>query len=294
MNWFPRALGLVLLAVAYVSYSLDQVAGLVLLAISGGILLIAPAKKSWESLRDFLQVWKQRRSFVLIFVLDVLFWTIVFGAVLGLGAVLNSFADSASARTDLGGPALESIAKVQGNTAALQEFFAFSALVILLFVLVWFAAHSCSRFMIWSMIVRDRPFWRFVLLDLLWWLAWLPVVVFMVAGARPEWVPFITLFVMFVYLYVTMFVYGAYFFGARVGESIGQGIVRAFSNAGQFILPIVYLFVFFVVLFQLAQLVPVRGYARHAVTIVGIALFFSWARLYFVQVMRSGKVFKAR
>lgn len=288
MNWIPRALGVVVLGLAVFAFSTDQLAGMVVLAIMGLVLLLIPKRVSDRAFGEFLSVGKRLRALVLTIVIDGAYWLLFLVFAKGVGALMQSALVRAEAGTDL---SLASAEIIQQNIAVVREVMWIAVGLMLVFLVGWFFIYVGSRYLVWSVIMKkDVPFWRFSLLNLVWWVVAAIPLLFIVFGLKAEAVRFATVLLVLVYLYFTLFVHFAFFRKPRVGESLGKAIVAACASVRHLGMFFVYVLVVFMAVFPLARFLPPAWGAWASFVLV--IPFVAWLRLFMVHVFVSRKVMK--
>lgn len=278
----PRFAGAGLILLSLVLMFLKDWVSFVVLAIAGIVLLFLPRKLSVESWKDFRSF--DTPSFLKCCLVEVVFWLLLFFVLMGSKSLMDSAAASLGDASDLG--SLDDVSVLQQNVAAMQKFLWSFVGLFLLTIIVWFLFYTVSRYVIWRIITKKKLLFRkFLLFNLVWWLVWLPLLAIILVGLRPGAVPSLAIAFTLLYAYFTVLVHYSFFKFRKLGLSFGKSIVAGFSRFQRFIIPILYMFAVFVILFQLLRFTS--GWVDSLVSFIFIVLFLCWSRLYFAHMIKK-------
>ncbi|MBW3018916.1 hypothetical protein KY329_01895 [Candidatus Woesearchaeota archaeon] len=266
----PRIIGAVLIAFAALAIYMGSTVA-IFFVLAGLILLLAKSKPSEQNFKLFKSSFKS--SIFVCALVDTLNLVGFFGILLGAAKYLEKSAALALESTDV--TALESALAVKQNLAAAQSFFTSLIIVVIISAIVFFVLYAITRFIIWKLMGYRRPVWKFLLLNLIWWVIWLPIFALVFMGTRPEVAPYLFAIVLFFYLYLTFFVHYSYFNRLKIVKDTLQS---AFSN--KFLVPLAYAFTLFVVASQAVRVHLVAG-------AIVLMVWLCWARYYFSIVVKK-------
>jgi len=263
-----RIIGIILLAVAGFTIYLGSTSA-ILFILAGLILLFT--KNSKQNFKLFKSSFDSKA--IITALIEAVNLVGFFGILLVASKFLEKSAVAAMAGTDLA--AFESALAMKQNIAAAESFFTSLLLTAILAVIAYFLLYTITRYFIWRILETRRNFWRFLLLNFVWWIIWTPIFALVFIGTRPEAAPYLFIVAMFVYLYLTFFVHYSYFTKQKIVQTTLQ---NAFSN--KYLVPLAYAFTLFVVASQALRLHLATG-------AILMMIWLCWARYYFSTISKK-------
>jgi hypothetical protein len=288
----PRIIGTILIIIAALSY-FTGAQGAIGLGIAGIILIIAP-KKHAQSMFDMLvSTFTKWKTIIITALYDALYWLLLFGAVYFLQWQLQIKALAAQSNNLITKEAIADPELVTQSASTLQGFV--YALIIggLLAILFSLLIYSISRALIWTTITKQKLnkkfFLKFLTLNSLWWLIWLPVFAIIAVGtqASPDAKGSLVV-ILLLASYFTPILHTLYMQKHLIGYSIGNGIAWGIAKVHRLIVPYTFAFVIYVIAYQLFRIARDTAYVKPA-SMLFVVLFIAWLRIYLYGIIKDFK-----
>jgi hypothetical protein len=266
----PRIIGVILLAIAGFTIYLKSTSAILFL-LAGLILLLTKKKTAELNFKLFKQSFDSKA--IVTALIEAVNLVGFFGILLAVSKFLEKSAIAAMAGTDFA--ALASALAMKQNVAAAESFFTSLLITTIAAVIAYLLLYTITRYFIWKILAKKQNFWKFLLVNLIWWVIWLPIIVLVFIGTRPEVAPYLFIIMTFAYIYLTFFIHYAYFTKQKI---IQTTLHNAFSN--KYLVPLAYAFTLFIVASQALRLHLATG-------AILLMVWLCWARYYFFVVSKK-------
>jgi len=289
----PRIIGATTLSTALqtftvLPYSVPLTVQIILLAIAGLVLILAPNKPAKEGFKELITSFKLKTEFALVMVYDWVFCAAI--TLLGyalyrmLMAVVQPLSQiPVAAGAKLGAENLEMYNNILG------AFFTKAIIVLIAFWLLIVVAYTITRGLIWLTLL-DKPlrapfFARFSLLNLIWCTLFTIITAFVLIGKSASIFEAIVFILGIVaYTHLTTILHYSYtrkrLLGQAFKDAFGIGIGSLLHFAQQYC----YILIVYAVLSQLMRLIP--GTIQVAITLIIFFVFMAWYRVYMRNILR--------
>ena len=287
----PRIIGILCIIIAAFLYFRGM--GFFSIAIAGIILLVAQTKHAQESFDKFIETFTQWKIIIITALYDALYWMLVFASVYFYQWRLNLLAGTTKDGVVLDKQAMLTNPDILNqNVEVLQTLFVFlfaGAIILIIFTLI---TYTLSRGMIWTTLADKKPnkkfFLRFLGLNSLWWLIWLPFLI--ISGLATKQAPAAQntaiLFIM-IAAYFTPILHTLFVSGRKIGESIGNAFAIGISKLFKFVVPYTLAFIVYIIIYQLFRIVPTQQKMIFAASMLLVVLYFAWLRTYLYQIIKK-------
>lgn len=283
----PRIIGIALLVIAFLTYKNRGIVQSVLLALAGLVLILSNNEKSAKNWKMFVDSLKLKKEFAIIMLFDVLFWTVV--AVLSL--VLWGFLKSTAENLGLVQLTPQTtITAIAGYNEIIRGFFTEAAVALIVFWLLLVIAYSFSRGLIWlTLLGRNTKqfFKRFYLLNLGWYTIWVLIILFLMGTQKQAVGAVIFVVLLILYTHLTTILHYSYTKTPEAGKAVGDAFSIGFGRLGLFVQPYVYLFIVYIILYQIQRLAPQNN--TLVITFLVFLAYMAWYRTYFRNILREIK-----
>ncbi len=286
----PYLIGGICLVIAALLYF--QGRAFISVALAGFILLFTRKKYNQQLFDLFVDSFRQWKTIVTTALAAALYWLFLFLSFYFYNWQLQLKAASAQASTVLDKSAM--IANPSLISQNITEVRALLALIIIGgIVLVFFnlITYTLSRGFIWTSIAHKKltkPFLKkFFLLNLFWWLIWIPLAI-LLALANKQAAQANIVFLLFLAYFFTPILHTLFISGRKIGDSISNAFAIGISRLFRFIVPYTYAFVLYLILYQLFRFVQTSGSKTvFAVSLLFVVLYISWLRTYLYGVIKK-------
>lgn len=290
----PRIIGIVLVVIAALVYYTGQ-QGSFGLAIAGILLIIAPTKHAQAMFDLFIQTFQNWKTIIITALYDAIYWLLVFGTVYFLKWKVELKVAATQAMATLSKEELLKSAAATSQTAnALESFVYFIFTSAALAFIFCFIIYALSRSLIWTTIANQKINKKFILkftgLNALWWLIWLPLFLIVIIGSKdsPTTTKQTVTLLLLVATHFTPIVHTLYMKKHLIGHSIGNGIGWGIAKIHRFIIPYAYIFVTYVILYQVYRLAENTPWINPA-SMLFVVLFIAWVRTYVYEIVKEFK-----
>ena len=248
-------------------------------------------KKSKASFISFFRKIDKRVIYIALF--DLLFFAIL---MTGLFVWNNKVMEKTN---EISPDLLENPANLSpenaAETAALIKGFVVSVIACTLLLLVFLLiVWSFSRGIIWNMVFKKgftfKYYRKFLLLNLLWFAAWLIPVVLIIASLKRKPSAMVLLIIFVLFCYLTALIYIIFTKNNLIWESIKEVFKLGFGKIQFFILPCIFLILTMAVISLIlwpTHFFPQKAYL--VISTVSMVLYLAWARFYIADVVKSIK-----
>jgi len=290
----PRIIGIILIIIAALTYFTGK-QGTFGLALAGILLIIAPAKHTQEMLDLFIKTFINWKTIIITALYDAIYWLFVFGSAYFLKWRVDVKVATTQAQATLSKEALmQSAAAASQTAAALQSFVYFIFISAAAALVFSFVIYAISRSFIWTTIAKQKINKKFVLkfvgLNALWWLIWLPIFLIALIGSKesPETTKQAIGLLLTLSFYFTPIVHTLYMKKHLIGHSLGNGIAWGIAKIHRFIIPYTYIFIAYVILYQVYRIAENTPWIKPA-SILFVVLFIAWVRTYVYEIVKEFK-----
>lgn len=287
-----RIIGIILLIIGILAY-ISKTKGGMGIGLAGLILLIAPTKHGRKMLDVFVETFSKWKVIIITALYDALYYLLTFGAayfyywrlqtkslVLGAQGLLSR---EAAVNPELS-------AQAAGSMQSVFFFIIIGGILLVIFSLLIYVV---SRGMIWTTITKQKPnkkfFKKFLALNSLWWLIWLPILAVISIGLKDS--PYSGAgirVILVVAAYFTVIVHTLYMQKHLIGYSISNGLGWGIGKVHRLIVPYTFAFVLFIIIYQVFKLFQNTA-AIKPVSMIFIVLFVAWLRIYLYEIIKEFK-----
>jgi hypothetical protein len=287
----PRIIGIILLVIAILVYFTGKT-GSIMLSILGALLLIAPTKHANKMFDTYIENYSKLKTVIITALYDAIYWLIIFGGAFFFQYLIQGKIAGAQAalvtqqemmKPEIIGPGAD----------ALKNFVIFIFTGGAVFLIFACLIYGISRAFIWSTISKQKPdkkyLLRFIILNAAWWAVWLPLyIIINLALKNDPRVKEAMVVLLFVGYYFTPLVHTLYVKKHQIGYSIGNGIAWGISKIHKLIIPYTYVFITYIILYQIYRLAEQTAWAK-PVSILFIIIFIAWVRTYLYDIIKEFK-----
>ena len=287
----PRIIGIILLIIALLVYFTGKGGG-IFIGILSILLLVAPKKHANTTFDLYIENFSKLKTVIITALYDAIYWLVIFGTAYMLqwliqgkiaGAQVALITQQEMMKPEIIGPSADALKNV------VIFLFAGAAIFLIFACLIY----GISRAFIWSTIAKqklDKKYLlKFILLNAAWWAIWLPlyVIINLALKGDPR-VKEAMVVILFVGYYFTPIVHTLYVKKHLIGYSIGNGIAWGISKIHKLIIPYTYVFITYIILYQLYRLAEQTAWAK-PVSILFIIIFIAWVRTYLYDIIKEFK-----
>ncbi len=287
----PRIIGAICIVIAIILYLRN--AKYFSIALAGIILLVAPTKHAKELFDTFVTTFTRWKLIVITAFYDALFFLLLYGSIYFFRWRLELKAAQTQATTTLTREALLDPALASQNVTAIRSLMVLLLVGMLVLIIFNLLTYTISRGLIWTTIADKKPtkkfFLRFLGLNSLWWLIWVPLtlVVAITLKQDPAAKGSIAT-VLVIATYFTPILHTSFISGKRIGESIGNAFAIGISKLFRFAVPYTYAFIVYIIIFQAFKLVQQQPTKIvFSASMLFVILYIAWLRTYLYQVIKT-------
>lgn len=221
-------------------------------------------------------------NILLVLLLNASFFLLTIGA----GKLIGFFSEGWMEKLnnlDLESVALQSEVQLRGIVSTLRGFYLFVVFAIILFILFLILNWSFFQGMIWNILLKKklnfRYFWKFSLLNVIWFLCWVIIAAAILFGGRTEYFIISFFVLMFLFLHFSFILCVLFTKENKFGQ-IKKALKLGVLRIHYFILPYIVILITFLIISQL-NLLKV-GYIFMGLIYL---VFFSWMQKYIADVI---------
>jgi len=285
----PRIIGIIILALAITAYFF-KISGAKLLAVIGAILIISPTKHSQEMLKLCIQSIKRWKTIILTALYDAVFWLITAGILFVFIKWESLKSVQAQATIKLTSEALIQTELLQQNVSGLQSFLIYSLIAGLIVITICLAIYTISRALIWTNISKQKLtkkfFLKFLGLNAIWWLIWLPIYFLIGVAAAKAGTKIVILLLFAITAYFTPILHTLFTKKQLIGHSLGHGIAYGITKFYKLIVPITYALIIYIIIYQPFRLLQNTKFYQ-AATILLVVIYLAWLRTYLYEAIKK-------
>lgn len=178
-------------------------------------------------------------------------------------------------------------AQLSSVKLVLYKLIAGGILIMLLLLLVYYI----TRYLIWSIILKEKynlkKLLRFILLGLLWCLIFLIIAVLNFALIRQRGEAFYFVIIP-IFLYLTPILYISFLKSNKIWKSLKNSLKIGFKKIHLFILPVLLIAAAALILSMISYLVVYLGaIIQNIILLILLLAYLAWARQYFAEVVNK-------
>lgn len=275
-----RGFGILLLLSIIIAVLGRSISAAVLLGLFGLTFLLIPKKLAELSLKDFLRIKDRKTDLMTVFLLELAFWVLIILLIVGVGMLFSLM--------------IQGLSQANFNlmdTDSLKDTISISNAFIVKFLLlliasfvVWFFIYTITRYLSWRIVSqKKKSFWKFTIINLLLWLLFTPLILWIVLGTKKEVVPVAMMFIIPVYIFLSLFLHVSFFRSKNIKETLILNFRSIFEKFAVLIIPFMLVTSVYFAL-QLINFIPLTDLFARLYSIFVVVLLFSWVRFYFYYV----------
>lgn len=291
----PRIIGAICVIIAVLALFTHRFDFKVFLLGVIGIMLLSLRKKYSEtSFDDFASSFKWQ-TIVVTALYDALFWMLLVFSIQLYQWRLQVKTLQAQASTVITREALLNPQQLSQNLIATRSFIIFLIVGILLLIIFNLITYTLSRGMIWTNIAGKKPTKKFLLkflaLNSLWWLIWLPMLFIVLISLRQTTLVRGSVALIFmVAAYFTVILH-TLFLNERGLASIGHAFGVGMGKLFRFAVPYGYAFIVMIIILVPATLIftfaHVQGKLAQALSMMLVVPWLAWLRVYLYPTIKK-------
>ena len=259
---------------------------LFIILVLAGLILLIPVKNHAKKFKLFLKSFKFDKKVWLILLLEAFYWIVFF---LLLKGAQNLIETKTKALT-----LAQFAAGTMESFVAVKQVLYFILLVIIMLILLILIFYTLSRYPIWALLLRKKfnrkSFLKFFLLNLLWWLLWIPLAFILITGLKGTLIKNVTIMLIVLYIFMTTKLHYTMLKTNSIKKSYANGI-GFLTLIPKFLQPaacaaLVY-FILLGILWVVSKFITTPGILLHAILFI---LFIVWLRYYLKSYIEDFKM----
>lgn len=284
-----RIAGAIIIIISAITY-FKELKGAIPLGILGIILLITPTKHAQEMLNLFIKSIKRWKTILLTALYDAIFWLLTSITILLSLKWMNVEAIQAQGKAALTSQGMINPETAAETAKALQKFIIHSIITGIILLIIILIIYTLSRGLIWTKIAKIKPnkkfFKKFLALNAIWWVIWIPIFLLIGATAKTNIKSGITgLFI--IGFYFTPIIHTAFTKKQQIKQSL-KSTVYGLTRIHKLIMPYTYAFLLYIIIYQPLRILQ-NTKIYQTITIILLVIYLAWLRTYLYEVIKQFK-----
>ena len=176
------------------------------------------------------------------------------------------------------------------NIQSLRGFVIHTITGAILLLILCLIIYTISRALIWTSISKTKLTRKFLLkflgLNSVWWLIWLPVYVLVGTAAAQTGIKASIVVIFIITAYFTPILHTLFTKKQLIGHSLGHGIAYGITKFYKLIVPITYALIIYIIIYQPFRLLQNTKFYQ-AATILLVVIYLAWLRTYLYEAIKK-------
>lgn len=256
---------------------------------AAGIILLFSTKDVSKHCKLFWKSFKPNKKFTSTLLIDAAYWFSVFA----LLVLARNFIEKKTQELTLKNVAQASFQAVQSNLAHIKSFIFVMILISIILLLIILLFYSITRYPIWTVLankkITKKDFLKFLGLNLLWWLIFVPLTYFIVVGLKQPHLLIGLVLLSIIYVYLTALLHNTMIGTGSIKKSFSNAM-KGFALLPKFLSAIASAIVVYFVLLGMIWIISlaiIPGMIFHGILFL---FYMTWLRIYLRSVIIDVKL----